>query len=55
MPAKYTFVKTYHRKAFAQARRKKLEKAGYKVRVLVEELWSGAHQYVVYRSRVKVK
>ena len=53
MPIKYVFVKTYHRKAFAQARRKKLEKAGYRVRVLDEELRSGKHQYVVYRSRAK--
>jgi len=53
MPVKYVFVKTYHRKAFAQARRKKLEKAGYRVRVLDEELRSGKHQFVVYRSRVK--
>lgn len=53
MPIKYTFVKTYHRKAFAQARRKKLEKAGYRVRMLVERLRSGKLQYVVYRSRTK--
>ena len=55
MPVKYTFIKTYHRKEFAQARKKKLEKAGYRVRVLVEVLRNGSKQYVIYRSRVKVK
>jgi len=53
MPVKYLFVKTYHGKEYALARRKKLEKAGFKVRILDEELRSGKHQYVVYRSRAK--
>jgi len=55
MPVKYTFVKAYHHKEYALARKKKLEKAGFKVRILDEELRSGKHQYVVYRSRGKVK
>jgi len=54
MPIKYTFVKVYRRKDLAEKRKKKLEKAGYVVRVLVEELRNGSHQYVIYRSRTKV-
>jgi len=55
MAVKYTFVKSYHHKEYALARKKKkkLEKAGFKVRILDEELRSGKHQYVVYRSRTK--
>ena len=53
MLVKYVFVKTYHHKEYALARRKKLEKVGFKVRILDEELLSGKHQYVVYRSRTK--
>ena len=55
MPVKYVFVKIYRRKEFAHNRKKKLEKAGYRVRVLVEVLRNGSKQYVIYRSRVKVK
>ena len=51
MPVKYKFVKIYHRKDQAQARKKKLEKAGYKVRLLVEELRNGSFQYVIYKNR----
>jgi len=53
MPVKYTLARIFRRKSFAEAYKKKLERQGYKARLLDEKLRDGSHQYVVYRSRTK--